>query len=166
MEPHPDEDEPPPAGMPFNHASTMVASPVEPPQHNQVANNSLEEEPGSGLFPYGSMQDTNNDQTETFLFPDHSYNEDCFDDEEGDLPMYEMESSLSCADDYEPFIGSPSHTGSEPLPIRALLDWYKEHIATGYSELAISPKLECKIQLLVLLTKVNAPLYMYSQILK
>jgi hypothetical protein len=112
------------------------------------------------------MQDTNNNPMETFVFPDDSYNEDCFDDEEGDLPIYKTESSSSCADDYEPFIGSPSHTGSEPLPIWALLDWYEEHIATGYSELAISPELECKIQLLVLLTKANALLYMCSQILK
>jgi hypothetical protein len=76
----------------------MVASPVVPPQHNQVLDNSFEEEPGRVLFPYG-MQDTNNDQMETFLFPDDSYNKDCFDGKEGDLPMYKTESSSSCADD-------------------------------------------------------------------
>jgi hypothetical protein len=79
--------------------------------------------------------------------------------------MYETESSSSCADDYEPFLDLDGD-GSEPLPICALLEWYEGHIASGYSQLSIPPDVIAKIQLLVLLTKANAPLYMYTQILK
>jgi hypothetical protein len=60
----------------------------------------------------------------------------CFEDEEGDLPMYETESSSSCADDYEPFL-DPDGDGSEPMLICALLEWYKAHIASGYSQLSV-----------------------------
>jgi hypothetical protein len=71
------------------------------------------------------------------------------DGEEDELPMFETESVSSCADDYDIGI-DPDALSSEPMPIHALLDWYKEHIATGFPQLSMSPELKCKIELLVL----------------
>jgi hypothetical protein len=76
--------------------------------------------------------------------PDDSHFEDCFEDEEGDLPMYETESSSYCANDYKPFL-DPDGDGFEPLPICALLEWYEAHLASGYSQLSVPPDVIAKI---------------------
>jgi hypothetical protein len=143
-----------------------LANPADPPHQNEEAEASSEEETTSIATPHlevDDSDDTIDDDPGYYFSPDDSHFEDCFQDKEGDLPMYETESSSSCADDCKPFL-DPDGVGSEPLPIRALLEWYEAHIASGYSQLSIPPDAIAKIQLLVLLTKANAPLYMYTQI--
>jgi hypothetical protein len=145
-----------------------LANPANPPHQNEEAEVSSEEETTSIAAPHlkdDDSVDTIDDDPGYYFSPDNSHFEDCFEDKEGDLPMYETESSSSCANDYKPFL-DPDGVGSEPLPICTLLEWYEALIASGYSQLSVPPNVIAKIQLLVLLTKAIAPLHMYIQILK
>jgi hypothetical protein len=89
----------------------------------------------------GYPKNTNDDAGSYSSFiPDSSFdiNDDggLSDGEEDEFPMFETESVSSCADDYDIPI-DPDAPSSEPMPIHALLDWYKEHIATGFSQLSV-----------------------------
>jgi hypothetical protein len=101
-----------------------LANPAEPPHQSKEAEASSEEETTSIATPHlkdDDSDDTIDDDPGYYFSPDDSHFEDCFEDKEGDLPIYETESSSSCADDYKPFL-DPNGDGSEPLPICALLE--------------------------------------------
>jgi hypothetical protein len=108
-----------------------LANPANPPHQNKEAEALSEEATTSVAAPHlkdDGSDDKIDDDPGYYFPPDDSHFEDSFEDEEGDLPMYETESSSSCADDYEPFL-DPDGDRSEPLPISALLEWYEARIA-------------------------------------
>jgi hypothetical protein len=102
-----------------------IANPADCPHPNEEAEASSEEETTSITAPHlkdDDSDDTIDDDDPGYYFsPDDSHFEDCFEDKEGDLPMYETESSSSCADDYEPFL-DPNGDGLNPCQFRHFLN--------------------------------------------
>jgi hypothetical protein len=110
-----------------------------------------EDDPNDDPFPQdnhssGYLDDTNDDagSYSSSILDSLDINDDGgpSDGEENELPMFETESVSSCADDYDIHI-DPNASSLQPMPIHALLDWYKEHIATGFSQLFMSPEVKC-----------------------